>query len=223
VAFWGRVWRALLFMGVVLGGIAAFAQLGLSPVIVPFGAVVVLLYAGAPGAARMIAELPRRWQGYPKLLEEVAALTEENSQRAGQLEGALAGQTAAFARGQDDGWRARTGLTLGLQAMPPVLLVASADSTRGGTLVLIGRGREVPVGAWFTLEIQETRDPKGIVEVLEAGPDDRCVMTCIKVLDPGYWEDLARRPRHETSAPDGAVLVAPTADVFARAMRMEKR
>ena len=40
--FWSRVWRGVVFGGVVLGGVAAFAQLGLNPAIVPVAAALVL-------------------------------------------------------------------------------------------------------------------------------------------------------------------------------------
>lgn len=218
--FWSRVWRGVVFGGVVLGGVAAFAQLGLNPAIVPVAAALVLLYAAAPGVASAVSEMSRRWRGWPKLLEQVAILNADNRELGEQLNGAVRGQTTAFDRGQQAGWRAHAGILIGSATPPPTLVLASADSARGGVLVLVGRGGGA-VGAWYTLEIQETRDAKGIVEVIEVGSDDRCVMTCVRPLDRAYWQDLANRPRHETSAPGGAILVPVTDEVFARAANME--
>lgn len=218
---WSRAWRGLVFGGVVLGGIAAFAQLGLNPAIVPVAGAFVLLYAVAPGVTSAMADFYRRWHAFPAQLELAVVLTNENRDLSERLARAVVGQSTAFERGQREGWRAHKGIMIGRRAAAPTLVLASADSARGGALVLVGRGRGALVGAWYTLEIEETRDAKGILEIIEVGDDDRCVLTCVRPLDRTYWDDLSNRPRHETSAPGGAVLVPVTEAVFARASNSE--
>ncbi len=97
------------------------------------------------------------------------------------------------------------------------MLTAMSFSEDNG-LMLTARYAEdgeqpVSVGARFILQVEETSESKGVLEVVIHDPDVRLVhMSCVQEDAAAYWKALATRAVEDPSPPPKVRLVATTVE-----------
>ncbi len=175
-----------------------------------------LLAAAALGALLWprVSKYFRAIRAYERLLNRVATLEQQLENAEGRNSQFVRDQYVALIRGRMEGWRDMRGLIASILADDPPRMMAV--STVDDDVVLIVQHdpkQKIFMGTRFVLQIEDTGEAKGIVEVSFLDEVNATAhLTCVEQFVPEYWARLRDRAILDPSAPPGARLIRYTVE-----------
>ncbi len=168
------------------------------------------LAAAWVGAPRLFA-IATKLRSYPLLLERVASLESELSERHDELARLEGRSRDLFRDGITEGKSQIVGALLAAKASaPPQLSIVTSEDAGLQLVAESADPASVLLGARFDLEVMGAEKRLGAVQVILIDHERSLIhLSCVEKTEPAFWAELEQRASHEFAPPAGVILKVP--------------